>query len=267
MIKVAVIGCGYFGRLHAQKYAKIPNAKLVGVCDIYLNKAKAVAKEVGCEWYIDHRALINKVNAVSVVTSTPYHYSVCKEMLRAGVDVLVEKPITQHVEAANILIDIAKKKKLILQVGHIERFNPSLPNLQWSGGFSFTRDTIDTGRGQDVHVVLDLMIHDLDIVLNTVPYKITKITAAGNYDKAIAGINFTETTYVGFYVNRKAKKAERFIEYKDKIIPLDNHDEDLLMRELKNFVDCVHTRLQPIVTGEAGRDALKVALDIIKEIN
>ena len=182
-LRAAVIGVGYLGRFHAQKYAALPNVELVGVVDPDPARAAAVAKELGTAAFASHAELAGTVDLVSIASTTESHYRIARDCLAAGLHVLVEKPITVTVAEADELIALAAAGKLMLQVGHLERYNPA-----WLA----VRDKIGTPlfieahrmapfkpRGTDVSVVLDLMIHDLDLILPLVQSPVADLRASG----------------------------------------------------------------------------------------
>ena len=182
-LRVGVIGIGYLGKFHAEKYAANPEVELVGVADILPSRAKEIAERLGTGAFSDYRELVAKVDAVSVVVPTDQHYRVAKDFLQAGKDVLLEKPITSTLEEAEDLISTAQKKGCLLQAGHVERFNPAI--LAAKGRISAPlfievhRLTPFRGRGMEVDVVLDLMIHDLDIILDLARSPVENIHAVG----------------------------------------------------------------------------------------
>jgi hypothetical protein len=168
-IKVGVVGVGYFGQFHAEKYAKIEGVELVGVVDINTSRARDIAKRYRTQPFDHYADLFNKVQAVSIAAPTSFHYSMAKDFFLQGIDVLLEKPISNTLEEADELIRLAASKGLIFQVGHLERFNGALSGLM--GGVPHPwfieshRLGPFSGRGADVDVVLDLMIHDIDFIL------------------------------------------------------------------------------------------------------
>jgi len=166
-LRTAVIGVGYLGNFHAQKYAALPGIELVGVVDNDPKRAAEIAAAVGTQAYSDHRELIGRVDAVSVVVPTQFHHEVAKDFLSAGVHVLIEKPITVTIAEADDLIAIADQQQVVFQVGHLERFNPVLVALEGVLNGPLFVESVRIApfkpRGTDVNVVLDLMIHDIDL--------------------------------------------------------------------------------------------------------
>jgi predicted dehydrogenase len=218
-LKVGVIGTGYLGKFHAEKYAGMEDAELVGVVDINQNQAVEIAKKHGVHAYFRPEEILGKVDAVSIVVPTPLHYQVSRMFLEHDVDVLIEKPITTTLKEADSLIDLAESRGLIIQVGHMERFNPAVIALE---------DVLKTPmfieshrlsqfqpRGTDVDVVLDLMIHDIDIILNLVKSEITNIQAAGiavitpHGDIANARLEFASGCVANVTASRISLKNER----------------------------------------------------------
>ena len=218
-IRTAVIGVGYLGRFHAQKYATLPGSLLVGVSDTQERSRDAVAAELGVTAYADYRDLLGKVDAVSVVTHTPSHYEIAAEFLRHGVHVLVEKPMTETLEQAQALIDLAAAQQKVLQVGHLERFNAAIlaaePYLRAPRFLECQRLAPFKERGTDVNVVLDLMIHDIDNVQSIVKSPIVSIDAIGTpvfsdqVDIANARIRFANGCVANTTASRVSLKTER----------------------------------------------------------
>jgi predicted dehydrogenase len=306
-LKVGVIGAGYLGKFHAQKYSHMPDVDLVGVVDPDAVSGQQVARDNGTIHFGDHQSLFGNVEAVSIAAPTPVHYSIAKDCLQHGIDVLIEKPITSVLEDADELIKIADAKGLIIQVGHLERFNPAVVALEGKieqpRFIESHRLSIFQGRSTDVSVVLDLMIHDIDLILNLVGSEIKSVHAAGisvisgNIDIANARLSFVNGAVANVTASRISAKNERKLRLfqKDAYISIDfaNHkitlvhpDEnqldgiipgmkieelnfdkgDALDDELKAFVHAVKHRQQPLVTGQMGRDALNTALSIMTQI-
>jgi predicted dehydrogenase len=279
---------------------------LVGVADIALENAQSVAENFNTNAYTNYQDLLGKVDAVSIVTQTPLHFSVSKEFLENNVDVLIEKPITTTLEEADTLIDIADARNAIIQVGHVERFNPAIIGIEdvisQPMFIESHRLSIYQERGTDVDVVLDLMIHDIDIILNLVKSKVKKIEAIGvsvvspHTDIVNARLTFTNNCVANVTASRVSMKLMRKIRFfqKDTYISVDYANRDVIIArkdkdssgvipgmvikerhfdqkdplnaELRSFIRCVSTREVPIVSGHDGRNALKVALSIIDQI-
>lgn len=306
-LRVGVIGTGYLGKFHAEKYARMDDVDLVGIADINKSQAEKIAKQYSVRAYTNHKDILNKVDAVSIVVPTPAHFKVSRDFLKHNVDVLIEKPITTTIEEADELIRLAESKGLIIQVGHLERFNPAVialrdyvkkPMFIESHRLSTYKE-----RATDVSVVLDLMIHDIDIISNFVRSKIKSIHAAGipvisgHVDIANARLEFENGCVANVTASRISTRDERKIRLfqKDAYISVDfaNHEitivkqsekdessiipgmginqlcftkTDALDDELKSFVKAVKTRKSPEVTGQVGRSALKIALSIMQQI-
>jgi predicted dehydrogenase len=307
-IRVAVVGVGYLGKFHAQKYAAMDNVYLVGVADIDASRAGQVAAAFGTRAFTDYRDLMDSVDAVSIVVPTESHYAVGFDFLKHDKDVLIEKPMTSTLEQADTLIDLADSRNRILQIGHLERFNPAVLAL---------KDIIDhpmfieshrlstfKGRGTDVSVVLDLMIHDIDIIMSVVKSGIKSIHAVGapviskHADIANVRLQFENGCVANVTASRISTKNQRKIRLfqKDAYISVDFtgreivlirrndnrfngvvpgmdiqqlsfSDADVLEDELAAFIQAVHTRREPVVSGRSGRQALDVALKIMDQID
>ena len=171
-LRAAVVGVGYLGAFHAEKYASLDGVDLIGVVDARLERAEEIAQRLGTRALSDYRELFGQVDCVSVAVPTNQHYEVTKDLLEHDVDVLLEKPMTETVAQGQALVDLAAEKKLILQIGHLERFNPAIRSLAavlTSPRFiECHRLAPFTERGTEVDVILDLMIHDLDVILSVV---------------------------------------------------------------------------------------------------
>ena len=306
-LRIGVVGVGYLGKFHTEKYANMENVDLVGVVDLDKDRADNIAAEFNTLSFSNHKDLINKIDAASIVASTPEHYKVAKNFLENGIDVMIEKPITTSIADADKLIDLAEEKGLIIQVGHLERFNPAVvalrniikkPMFIESHRLSFYKE-----RGIDVSVVLDLMIHDIDLLSNFVRSDIKSIHASGvpviseHVDIANARLEFKNGCVANITASRISIKNERkirlfqkdayisvdFSNYKITIIRKTGANKkglipgmeienisfehgDALNDELVSFVKAVQNRTSPEVTGEMGRDALKIAIDTMRQI-
>jgi predicted dehydrogenase len=301
-LKCAVIGTGYLGKFHAEKYATLPDCDLVAVVDINEETAQTIAQQHGAKALTDYTSLLGHVDAVSIVVPTTLHYQVAKDFLNAGAHVLIEKPITTTVEQADELIAIAKEKNLILQVGHLERFNPAVLALDKDEKPLFIeshRLAPFNPRANDVSVVLDLMIHDIDIILALVNSEVERIDASGTpvltkgTDIANARITFKNGCVANVTASRISMKLERkmrlfrpssyaSVDFQNRILQKYRTGEkemfpnvpeiiseeavfetsDALMAEIEQFVSCIQTGEQPLVTGDAARRALATAIQI-----
>jgi len=301
-IKVGVVGVGYLGKIHAEKYAHIPDAELVGVVDIDKARCREVAAEVNCRPFYHHRDLLGQVEAVSIAVPTISHYSITKDYFAAGVDVLLEKPITATVQEAHELNTLAKEKNVIFQIGHLERFNGALAAMN---GLLTNPLFIESyrlapfsGRGADVDVILDLMIHDIDIILSILGPDIEDVEAVGTplcspyIDVAHARIRFKDGCVAHISASRIAQEKVRkmVILQKDSHLSVDYlkqslritrrgeqknegmqvdevvRETDPLGTQVKAFIQSVRKRTPPVVSGEDGQRALEVALQIVTVI-
>jgi predicted dehydrogenase len=301
-IKVAVVGVGHLGSIHAKIYKQIRDCVLVAVCDSDKVRLEQVSRELGVSAYSDYRQMLRtlKLDAVSISVPTKLHYQAAADFLNKGIHALVEKPFTSSLKEADALIRLAKKNRLILQVGHIERFNSVFAATQAiiknPKFIECHRLSPFTGRSLDVGVVLDIMIHDIDIVLGLVPSKIGRIESVGinvltrQEDIANARISFANGCIANLTASRVSDELMRKIRIfqEDAYISLDYKEArasvykkdglsikktDLpiekelpLQQELAAFVSCVREFKEPLVSGPIARQALKVALEIQKQI-
>jgi predicted dehydrogenase len=302
-LRTAVIGVGYLGRFHAQKYAQIPGSKLVGVVDANAEACAKVAAELGTRAVSDYRELFGAVDAVSLAVPTPLHHAIGCELLKNGIDVLIEKPIATTVAEARELVDLARTHQRILQVGHLERFNPAVlaaaERLQTPRFVESHRLAPFKQRGTDVSVVLDLMIHDIDLIQELVGTPIEHIDAvgatvfSGEIDIVNARLRFQGGCVVNTTASRISLKQERKIrifqddaylsvDMQQKILTVirkkdaapvespaqvsieeQNFDQgDALLAEIEAFLKSVRERSKPVVTGEDGLRALETAMKI-----
>jgi len=308
ILRTAVIGVGYLGKFHAQKFADIPGSQLVAVVDVDDLARKRVAGDLGVDAVGDYRELIGAVDAVSVVVPTPAHFEVAEAFLDSGTHVLVEKPITETVAQANRLIDIAKQRRAVLQVGHLERFNPAVralePLLHKPRFVESVRIAPYKDRGTDVDVVLDLMIHDIDLIQFIAGSPIERIEAVGaavitdKPDVANARIRFENGCIANVTASRTSLKVERKIRiFQDacyfsadlhqkavavyrksegahgplglpiSIEQLACDDGDALRLEIEAFLNSVRDDTPPMVTGQDGKQALETAMDIVAQVD
>jgi predicted dehydrogenase len=307
-IRAAVIGVGYLGRFHAQKYAQLAECELVAVVDGREEIRKAVAAEVNSQAVADYRELLGKVDAVSVVTPTPAHFEIADAFLAAGAHVLVEKPITETPAQARALIERAAQSKRVLQVGHLERFNAAVlaaePHLHAPRFMECVRLAPYKERGTDVNVVLDLMIHDIDLVQSLARSEIVSIDAigtpvfSGEIDIANARIRFANGCVANTTASRVSLKTERklrifedaayiSLDLQQKILTLIRKREglpqpgqlpvnieeanleqgDALKSEIVSFLDCIRNQKRPVVSGEDGLRALETAIRITEQVH
>jgi predicted dehydrogenase len=305
-LKLGVIGVGYLGRFHAQKYAAMDDVELVGVADVDRERAETIAKECNTTPFTDYRVLLGEVNAVSIVVPTIHHHEVASCCLEQDIDLLVEKPITTNLEEADDLIGRAEEKNLILQVGHLERFNPAVlamqPLLNNPLFIEAHRLSVFKNRGTDVDVILDLMIHDIDIILSIIdsPIKdihtvgapvITRLTDIANAriifeNGCTANVTvsrlsmdnmrrmriFQPGKYLSVDFSKKEVMSIKLKQGQQSGIPLPDvakhgfKEQDVLELELREFISNIRNRNKPTVSGREGRRALDVALRVIKQI-
>ncbi|MFT3905311.1 MAG: Gfo/Idh/MocA family oxidoreductase [Steroidobacteraceae bacterium] len=306
-LRTAVVGVGYLGRFHAQKYAALEGCELVGVVDARAETAERVAAELNTRAYTDHRELLGKVDAVSVATITPAHFGVASAFVESGAHVLVEKPITTTPEEARKLIELASARGRVLQVGHLERFNPALraaePYLRAPRFMECLRLAPFRERGTDVNVVLDLMIHDIDLVQTIVGSASTQVDAVGTpvfspqIDIANARLHFTGGCVANVTASRVSMKTERklrvfqddtylSIDLQQKILTVIRKDPagaaagqlpvsineqsfeqgDALRAEIEAFIAAIRGEGPVVVSGEDGLRALQTAIAITRSV-
>ena len=307
-VRTAVIGVGYLGRFHAQKYATLPASQLVGVVDANAESRTQVAAETGCRAFADYRELFGQVDAVSIATPTPLHFPIARDCLEQGIHVLVEKPITTTIEEARGLIEAAARKRCVLQVGHLERFNAAIVALAGTLGtprfVESHRLAPFKERGTDVNVVLDLMIHDIDLIQSLVGSPITSIDAVGRsvfsagLDIANARIRYANGCVANTTASRVSMKMERklrifqddayiSIDLQQKVLTLvrkppassdapkgqvvieerSYEQGDALRHEIEAFLQSIVDGKPPVVTGEDGLRALETATQITQMVH
>jgi len=296
MMKVAVIGVGHLGRQHARLYAELPGVELAGVVDILKPRAEEIAGLNKTTAFTDYHDIFGKVDAVSLAVPTTHHARIGIDLLEHGIDVLVEKPIATTPEEAQALIDTAARHGRVLQVGHVERFNPVVAAAREAATrpqfFEIHRLAAFSPRSLDIDVVLDLMIHDIDIVLSLVPAPVREVRAVGipilsqKADIANARVEFEDGCVANFTASRvsfeKTRKLRFFqphdyisVDYASqsgimvslrmgKVIErkLEPSNEEPLKLELQAFAECVRMHGKPAVSGEDGLRALELAMRI-----
>jgi predicted dehydrogenase len=304
-LRVGVVGAGHIGKFHAEKYAASNKATLVGIVDLDAARARELAGKFGTEALSDYRLLWNRAECVSVAVPTRDHFSVARDCMEAGLDVLVEKPLTAELAQAEALVKIAEANKRILQVGHLERFNPAIRRLE---GVIKEPKFVEchrlapfVERSTDVDVVLDLMIHDIDVIASLVRAPVEKAEAVGvpvltdKPDIANARITFANGCIANVTASRVSLKRERkvrffqsnayiSIDYDQRRAQIfykpaegsgwrDIHSEtidiregDALADEIDSFLDCVRTRALPLVGGAEGLRALQIAAMISAQL-
>ena len=307
-VRIGVIGVGHLGEYHVQKYKAIPGVELVGVADTNLDRANEIARKYNTRAFGTHREILSMVEGVSLAVPTEMHFDVAKDILSRGIHLLIEKPITYRLEPADTLISMADEKGVVLQVGLVERFNPAVVKMESLLNMPLFleshRMNAFTTRGTDVDVVLDLMIHDLDIILHNVPSEVKEVHSVGmsvitgKTDIANVRIVFENGTVANLTASRVSDKTLRKIRVfqPDAYLAVDcarreisitrlegevegPHgfpqvtsnkiefpDSDPLADQISSFVNAITNGLEPVVTGRDGRRALKVALGIINQI-
>jgi len=306
-VRTAVIGVGYLGRFHAQKYASLEASELVGVVDAQAETRDRVAAETDCRAVADYRELFGAIDAVSIATPTPLHHPIAMDCLAHGVHVLVEKPITETLSQAHELVAAARRAGRVLQVGHLERFNSAILALE---GTLRTPRFVEShrlaafkARGTDVNVVLDLMIHDLDLIQSLVGAPVASIDAIGasvfskGLDIANARIRYANGCVANTTASRVSMKQERklrlfqddayvSIDLQQKVLtivrkPTDpnaapgqvsieerNYEQgDALKLEIEAFLDAIQRETAPVVSGEDGLRALETAIRITELVH
>jgi predicted dehydrogenase len=303
-VKVGVIGVGYLGQFHAEKYAGIPDADLVGIVDADPARAALIAKKLNTRAFSEPAQLLGLVDAVNIVVPTEHHHLVAKQFLEQGVHILLEKPITVTLAQADELIALAARKGVILQIGHIERFNPAVTAvkamLRSPRYMTAERAAPFTVRCTDVNVVLDLMIHDLDIVTDLAGSEPKEVSAAGasvitkEIDMATARIVFHNGCIADVTASRVSDEKKRLLRVFDgdrvcmsdyqtqkaavsrkegTAVPelimseIPTERRDTLNEEIKAFLQSVQTGKRPLVSGIEGRRALALARTITENIS
>lgn len=304
-ISVGVVGIGHLGKYHLQKYQKIEKCQVVAAADVLEERLAGIAGIYQCRTMTDYREMVGMVNAVSIAVPTRCHYEVAKAFLEAGVHVLLEKPITETLRQADELIALAERKALVLQIGYVERFNPAVVALS-----SIIHKPLFIEahrlhpfyeRGTDVDVILDLMVHDLDLIFHFVDSPIQDIDASGTavlsdkVDIANARLRFANGCVANVTASRISMKTMQKVRFfgvegyhavdcakrdllslrrqvgpAGKIEIVQNHIEivqkDPLEEEIRAFVEAVIEKKNPPVSGKEGRQTLEAALRILEKI-
>ena len=304
MIRVAVVGAGSFGREHARVYSEIADCKLVAVCDVDQTRGRSVAERYSAGYVGDYRELIGIVDAVSVAAPTASHQEIACELLAAGIAALVEKPIARTLEEADQIIQASSLGAAVLQVGHLERFNPAVTAaasiLTQPRFFEGHRLSIFTPRSLDIDVVMDLMIHDIDVVLAFVNSEVTEVRASGlpiltpRIDIANARVEFANGSVANLTASRVSAERVRKLrffqpgqyvsidyaaqeaavvsvktrpegrpEFESRLLPVDQAEP--LRLEIESFLAAAGGA--PVkVSGEEGRRALSLAVEVTEKI-
>lgn len=306
-IPVGVIGVGRMGHLHARFLSTLQSSKLAGIADIDAQKSQKAGKEFKTNFYTNYQHLLSKIQAAVIAVPTPLHYPIGKECLERGIHCLIEKPLSEKVEEAEELIQIAQEKNLILQVGHIERFNPAVLKAQEYIAHPKFIEVNRLGpydsRVSHIGVVLDLMIHDLDIVLYLLNSEVKTLEAFGasvisdHEDIVKCRLRFENGCIVDLSASRVSLEQYRKIRIfqQDAYLSLDYGKKDLkiyrrktalirsfsdieilkpslvkeepLKLELEHFLHCIESGKKPHVSGEHGRDALELGLEILQQLH
>jgi predicted dehydrogenase len=305
-IRVAVIGAGYLGRQHVRIYSRLDSVELMGVVDTNAEIAQAVAREFHTVGYSTYQEILDKVNAVSLAVPTTQHSHIGCELLSHGIDVLVEKPIASSTAEADALIQAAQQHQCVLQVGHLERFNPAVIEarkmLTAPLFFEVHRLGVFTSRSLDIDVVLDLMIHDLDIVLDFVRSPVVTVSAVGlpilssKIDIANARIEFANGCVANVTASRVSSEKVRKLRFfqPNQYLSIDYTRQDIvimsvtscptakaptivpnkielpkaepLRAEIESFLQTVKARGQSAVSGEEGKHALELGQQVVQSI-
>ena len=303
-VPVAVIGVGALGSRHARLYASLPQAELIGVADTDLVRARSIGQKYGVPATADYRELMSRVRAASVTVPTVAHRQVAVDLMEAGIDVLVEKPMAASAEEAEEMLVLAQERNIVLGVGHTERYNPAVEAV-----IEYCRDprfievhrlASFSPRSLDIDVVLDLMIHDLDVVASLVRSEVRQVEAIGvavlteRADIANARLRFESGCVANLTASRISQDKMRKLRVweKDSYVSLDYLDqeawsyrlvegegrptivrkrlsvenEEPLKRELEDFLEAVVSRRSPRVSGEDGLKALRLAHRVMAAI-
>lgn len=306
-VPIGVIGVGHLGQHHAKHLAQIDKAELVGICDVDLKRAEKIAKDSKTQAFAHYQELFGRAEAAVIAVPTPYHYEIGKECLMNGIHCLIEKPLCENAQQAEELIRLARQKNLILQVGHVERFNSAVlaaqKHIKEPRFIEVNRLGPYDPRVSHIGVVLDLMIHDLDIVLSLVQSEIKSLEAFGakvltdHEDIAKCRLRFQNGCIVDLSASRISLEQYRKIRifqpdayisidyakkdlkiYKKKTAKVKSFSDieilrpslktdDALNLELRHFIECVQEGKSPMVSGEHGRDALVLGLEILDQLH
>ena len=304
MIRVAVIGAGAFGREHARVYSEAEASHLAAVCDVDESRGRPVAERYGAAFVLDYREIIGKVDAASLTVPTELHAAIACELLEAGIAVLVEKPIARTIGEADLIIEASTRSGAVLQVGHLERFNPAVMAaariITQPRFFEAHRLSIFTPRSLDIDVVMDLMVHDIDVILSFVNSEVSEVRAAGvpiltpRIDIANARIEFANGCVANLTASRVSAERVRKLrffqpgeyvsidyavqeaavvsvrpraggrpDFETRLLTVERSEP--LRLEIESFLSAI--KGAPVkVTGEDGRRALALAVDVTERI-
>ncbi len=295
-VKIGVIGAGYFGQQHVRIFSELGDSYLVAIADIDKTRADELAAKYNCKSFSDYKDILTMVDAISIVTPTTTHKEIAIECLKSGKHLFIEKPITSDLDESEMIINEANRRGLLLQIGHLERYNSGVMKL---ADFIKSPEFIESerlspfqGRGIDVDITLDLMIHDIDIILSLTNSPVKSIRAVGadvltdKIDVAKAWIEFESGLSSLVTSNRLSREKKRVLKVfqKESFLLLDFQSQSIrkyskrgmeitseeinpaykepLREELKDFINCIMNGRKPLVTGMDGHNALKVALQI-----
>ncbi|HQG25124.1 MAG TPA: Gfo/Idh/MocA family oxidoreductase [Syntrophorhabdus sp.] len=298
-IKMALVGCGHMGKIHLQKLSSFDEIQIAGIVDVDTKRANDLAQPINVPAFNNYKKLLGNVDGVIIATPTETHYQIAKDFLKSGTHILLEKPITSRQDQAQELINLAQTRQLILQVGFLERFNPAiskiLPIIKKPLLIESRRLSEFTGRSTDIDVVLDLMIHDIDLILSIVREDVCDIRAQGvsfitdKLDMASARIEFSNGCIADLNASRISSKKERtltvfeanqifFIDLLNRRVVYSAKEQnkdidteeytvdpiDAVKYEISLFIQSILTGTAPIVRGEDGLRALTLA-DQVKQ--
>jgi len=298
-IKMALVGCGHMGKIHLQKLSSFDEIQIVGIVDVDTKRANDLAQPINVPAFNNYKKLLGNVDGVIIATPTETHYQIAKDFLKSRTHILLEKPITSRQDQAQELINLAQTRQLILQVGFLERFNPAfskiLPIIKKPLLIESRRSSEFTGRSTDIDVVLDLMIHDIDLILSIVREDVCDIRAQGvsfitdKLDMASARIEFSNGCIADLNASRISSKKERtltvfeanqifFIDLLNRRVVYSAKEQnkdidteeytvdpiDAVKYEISLFIQSILTGTAPIVRGEDGLRALTLA-DQVKQ--
>lgn len=298
--RVGVVGTGYLGRLHARVLTEIPDAEVVGFVDLDDRTAAEVRDSLHLQRFESIAALARDIDCAVVATPTNTHFTIARELIEAGRDVMVEKPVTPEVDQGQQLIDLARKHGRILQVGHVERYNPAItavaPLLHDIRYLEAERLGVFVGRSLDIDVLLDLMIHDLNLVLSLLHSRVIEVRAVGVpvltekvditnvrlelENGAVANLTasrvsqervrkvrfFSSQAYISVDTKEQEVKGFRLGHKAIEPISVDVEKKEPLRAELESFLECVRQRKRPLVSGEDGVAAVALAKEVAASI-
>lgn len=299
-MKAGVFGTGYLGRLHARILTEMPEAEVVGFVEPRDDVAAEVASSLGIRRFDDVASLAKEIDCAVVATPTITHCELGCALIEAGCDVMIEKPIADSIDGAQRLIDLAKKHQRILQVGHVERYNPAItavaPLLRDIRYVEAERLGVFVGRSLDIDVLLDLMIHDLNLVLSLLGQEVTEIRAVGvpvltdKVDLTNVRLELANGAVANLTASRVSQERVRKVRFfsSESYISVDTKEQEVkgyrlsgraiepidvaiekkepLRAELESFLDCATRRARPLVSGEDGLAAVKLAKDVAAAI-